>query len=452
MTFVTIDHEDPQDRPQEWFSELPRQVWRIGILGLILMTGALGGFGYWAFSAPLAAAVVSQGSFVATGRNKIVQHFEGGIISDILVGEGDFVEAGQTLISLDRTAAETDLAELNLRQTRLNAMVARLTAEYENRPTLTFTDALLQKANLDFNLSQIMTSQTLSFELTREKMNNELALIDANISAQELRIWGYQEQRTALQKQIVLLEDDHAAKTKLFQSGLTRRTEINALQRALVDAEGQIARLTAEIGESETMIGKYKKQAVQTRHAYNQTALDELQAAQAELDSINEQILQAEDILRRTEIVTPVSGTVIRMHYHTSGGVIKGGKEVAEILPMDAPLIIETLVPRTEIDSVQLGQHAFVRLVALNQRTTPVLDGEVFYVSADSIHNSADIKNPEVYVARINLAPESIAAVPGFIPTPGMPAEVLITTQERTFFQYLTKPIVDSMSRAFRED
>lgn len=452
MTFLAIDHEDSQDRPQEWFSELPRQVWRIGILGLILMTGAMGGFGYWAFSAPLAAAVVSQGSFVATGRNKIVQHFEGGIIADIPVSEGDFVEAGQTLISLDKTASETDLAELNLRQARLNAMVARLKAEYENLPTLSFADTLVQQANLDFNLSQIMASQRLSFELTREKMNNELALIDANVSAQKLRIWGYSKQRDALNQQIALLEDDHAAKTKLFENGLTRRTEINALQRALVDAQGQIARLTAEIGESETMIGKYQKQAVQTRHAYNQTALDELQAAQAELDSINEQILQAKDVLRRTEIVAPVSGTVLRMHYHTSGGVIKGGKEVAEILPTDAPLIIETLVPRTEIDSVHIGQHAFIRLVALNQRTTPVLDGEVFYVSADSIRNAADTTNPEVYIARINLAPNSIGDVPGFIPTPGMPAEILITTQERTFFQYLTKPIVDSMSRAFRED
>lgn len=452
MTFVSLEHEPEAEKPQEWFSELPRQVWRIGIFGLVLMTAAMGGFGYWATTAPLAAAVVSQGSFVATGRNKIVQHLEGGIISEIKVGEGDIVQAGDTLVALDRTAAETDLTELNLRRARLNAMVARLTAEYENLPMLQFSNTLVAQADQDFNLAQIMLSQKLSFELTREKMNNELALIDANISAQELRIWGYEEQRGALEQQISLLEDDHAAKESLFKSGLTRRTEINALQRALVDARGQISRLTAEIGESEAMIGKYRKQALQTRHAYNQTALDELQAAQAELDSINEQILQAEDVLRRTEIVAPVSGTVLRMHYHTPGGVIKGGKEIAEILPLDAPLIIETLVPRTEIDSVQLGQDAFIRLVALNQRTTPVLEGEVFYVSADSIHNASDVQNPEVYVARINLSAESLASVPGFVPTPGMPAEILITTQERTFFQYLTKPIVDSMSRAFRED
>lgn len=448
MTLVNL----PEEHTHEWYSELPRQIWRIGVFGLILMIGALGGFGYWAFSAPLAAAVVSQGSFVATGRNKIVQHFEGGIIRSIPVSEGDYVKAGETLIALDTTSSETKLKELALRRSRLEAMVTRLQSQYEDRTTLSFSPALYRKAQQDFDLSEILKSQRMSFELTRDKMYNDLELLKTNIAAQELRIWGYEEQQQALGRKVDLLEEDFESKQTLFESGLTRKTELNALRRSLVDAEGQMARLTAEIGESNSMISKYHQQATQTRHAYSQAALDELQAAQAELDSVKEQMLQAGDVLKRTDIVAPVSGTVIRMHYHTSGGVIKGGQEVAEILPLDAPLIIETLIPRTEIDSVQLGQHAFIRLISLNQRTTPVLDGEVFYVSADSIHNAADKNNPEVYIARINLSPHSVTQVPGFVPTPGMPAEILITTQERTFFQYLTKPIVDSMSRAFREE
>ncbi|MDC0739495.1 HlyD family type I secretion periplasmic adaptor subunit [Cognatishimia sp. SS12] len=442
----------PGEPMNDWSSELPRQIWRIGIVGLFLMFGALGGFGYWAFSAPLAAAVVSQGSFVATGRNKVIQHFEGGIIKDIIASEGDAVQAGDTLITLDTTPSFTKLTELTLRKARLDAMVTRLKAQYGNDTQLTFASALRTQAITDIGLADILDSQSQSFELSRDKLENELQLLNSNISAQELRIWGYEEQSKALDDQMALLNEDLAAKRELFSSGLTRKTEINALQRALVDARGQKARLAAEIGESESMIGKYRKQALQIRHAYSQEALDELQAAQAELDSINEQILSAEDVLRRTEITAPVSGTVFRMHYHTSGGVIKGGQEIAEILPMDAPLIIETLIPRTEIDSVQIGQHAFVRLTALNQRTTPVLDGEVFYLSADAVHNAADATNPEVYIARINITPESIAKVPRFVPTPGMPVEILIATEERTFFQYLTKPIVDSMSRAFRED
>ncbi len=450
MTILPAPYERTQ--PQEWYSELPRQVWRIGLFGLLLMTFCLGGFGYWAFSAPLAAAVVSQGSFVATGRNKILQHFEGGIIDQIIVSEGDFVNAGDPLITLDTTAAETKLKELRLRSARLEAMVSRFQAEYASAEKLEFPLSLKTQANDNVDLSQILNNQMQSFTLSRDKLQNELGLLDANISAQKLRKWGYQEQRQSLQKQVVLLEEDYESKATLFEKGLTRKTEINSLQRSIVEASGQIARVAAEIGESDSMIDKFKKQAIQTQHAYKEAALDELNAAQAELDSITEQILQAQDVLRRTDIVAPVAGTVVRMYYHTSGGVIKGGQEIAEIIPHDAPLIIETLIPRNDIDSVQLGQHAFIRLSALNQRTTPVLDGEVIYVSADSILNQSDQTNPEVYIARINLATESLGQVPGFAPTPGMPAEILITTQERTFFQYLTKPIVDSMSRAFRED
>jgi HlyD family secretion protein len=179
--------------------------------------------------------------------------------------------------------------------------------------------------------------------------------------------------------------------------------------------------------------------------------LDELESIQAELDSVREQSRAAENILQRTTIHAPATGTVVRMNYHTPGGVIESGKGIMEILPADADLIIEAHVPRTEIDSVRAGQKAMVRLVALNQRTTPVLNGDVFYVSADALPADPASQQQEFYLARVHLPPSEISRVRGFSPTPGMPAEILIQTEERTFFSYLTKPIVDSMSRAFTE-
>ncbi len=139
------------------------------------------------------------------------------------------------------------------------------------------------------------------------------------------------------------------------------------------------------------------------------------------------------------------------MHYHTAGGVVESGKSIAEILPTDVPLIIETQVPRTDIDSVRKGQHAIVRLTALNQRTTPVLNGKVFYVSADSLPDVTPMQRREVYIARVSLDASEIRRVPGFSPTPGMPAQIMIQTAERTFFDYLSRPVVNSMQRAFRE-
>ena len=166
---------------------------------------------------------------------------------------------------------------------------------------------------------------------------------------------------------------------------------------------------------------------------------------------MREQSRKAQNVLARSEVIAPVSGTVVRLHYHTSGGVVETGKPILEILPADEPLIIEAMISRTEIDSVRTGQAAAVRLTALNQRTTPVLEGQVYYISADAITETGKTGMQEVYLARISLEPQQIQRVPGFSPTPGMPAEVMIQTQERTFAQYLAKPIVDSMSRAFRE-
>lgn len=161
---------------------------------------------------------------------------------------------------------------------------------------------------------------------------------------------------------------------------------------------------------------------------------------------------KAENVLSRTEVLAPVSGAVVRLYYHTTGGVIESGRAIAEILPDDAPLIIETLVERGDIDSVKTGLQATVRLIALNQRTTPILTGEVFYISADAVAQASDAaKGREVYVVRVLLSPEELARVPGFSPKPGMPVEMMIETDARTFAQYISKPVVDSMARAFRE-
>jgi HlyD family secretion protein len=435
----------------EWYAQVPRRINKIAIFGIGLMALAFGGFGTWAFRAPLASAVIAQGTFVATGQNKVVQHLEGGIIDRISVEEGEEVFLGQTIMMLDRTAAQTGLTELTQRRQRLQAINARLLAEYNGQERITFPKHLLDDIG-NPKVADILQNQRTNFAVSRAKLENDIGLITANITALHQRINGYELQKASLDTQISILNEDHAAKSKLHEQGLVRKPEVNNLMRALAEGEGQMARIGAEIEESTTMIGKYEHQIEQTIQAYRQAALDEIQAVQAELDTVIEQAQQAEDVLKRTRIYSPVSGTVLRLHYHTSGGVVESGKSIAEILPRGAPLVIETLVPRTEIDSVTVGHPASVRLVALNQRTTPVLNGHVEYVSADAVPDTTTGERREVYVARISMSQDELKRVDEFNPIPGMPAEILIKTRDRTFFQYITKPITDSMSRAFRED
>lgn len=434
----------------DWHAEVPRSVHKQVIFGLALMVLTFGGFSLWAFRAPLAAAVIAQGSFVATGQNKIVQHLEGGIIREIMIREGDRVSQGQLLVRLDQTAAAANERELYLRQMRLEATEARLLAQHGRLQLPVFSEPLTSKTD-DFEIASIMDGQMLAFNMAEGALDDDLSLLQRNYDALEIRRVGYAVQLDAHERQLALLTDELEIKNDLLEDGLIRRSEMTALQRILIEAEGQIGRLIAEIDEIEQIKRKYEEQMNQTKARYRQEALDNLQVVQSELDGIREQARAAMNVRERADVLAPVSGVVVRLYYHTSGGVIESGRPILEILPEDEPLIVETQIPRADIDSVRTGQGATVRLVALNQRTTPVLNGTVDYVSADAITDKTATYSKEVYVARVTLSPEELRRVANFTPTPGMPAEIMIQTAERTFAQYLAKPVTDSMSRAFRE-
>ncbi|SLN75334.1 HlyD family type I secretion periplasmic adaptor subunit [Ruegeria meonggei] len=443
-------NNDPMD-PTVWYAEVPRSISRFVTIGIIMLVVCFGGFGVWSFSAPLAAAVIAQGSFVATGRNKIVQHLEGGIIEDIKVIEGQTVEAGQVLMTLDQTSAQVNERELFVRKIRLQAMSERLNAEYGELQRLEFSPNLVISAGDDVEVLSILDGQKISFDLSRKTLLNDIALLERNMEALKIRSSGFKAQLESMVRRSEILQEEFETKEALFEKGLVRKGELNTIRRVQAEAEGQQARMAAEAAEISQMLLKYDEQISRTRAAYREAALDELSVIAADLESVREKARQARSVLDRAVVRAPVTGTVVRLHYHTPGGVIETGEPIAEILPADAPLIIEAQIPRTEIDSVVTGQHATVRLVGLNQRTTPVLDGLVFYLSADSVFEDTAGAPQEVYLARISLDPDEIGRVSGFIPTPGMPAEIMIQTEERTFAAYIAKPVTDSMSRAFRE-
>lgn len=433
----------------EWYSGVPRSIRTPVWIGVLLVALAFGGFGSWSATAPLSAAVIAQGSFVATGENKIVQHLEGGIIKDLLVREGDKVIAGQSLLLLDETAANAATKQLQLRVIRLEAIRARLNAEALELDEYVPPDIVKDHMG-NPEIAAVVESQRTNFKAARDKLVNEKQLIGQNVAALEFRISGRQAQIESMQRQLALLREDHAAMLELFDKGVVAQSSVRAIERSVFDAEGDISRLESEVQEAYTQLDKYQGEVIQARDAVRQAALDEMQTVEGELEALREQTLQAQNVLNRTTVSSPVAGTIVRMYYHTTGGVVESGKPIFEILPADVPLIVEVKIPRMQIDEVKEGQMANIRLTALNQRTTPVLDGQVQYISADTIADAQGMHR-DVYLARVTIPPDQIARVPGFSPTPGMPAEVLVRTRERTFLDYLIKPVMDSMARAFHE-
>ncbi|WP_349644627.1 MULTISPECIES: HlyD family type I secretion periplasmic adaptor subunit [unclassified Bradyrhizobium] len=436
-----------------WHASLPRSTRLPTIGGIVIMAATVMGFGVWGNTAPIAGAVVASGVFVATGQNKTIQHLEGGVIKEIMVHEGDIVEPGQTLLELDPTTAQAELRRLFLRSTRLTAMDVRLQAEVREDEAIRFPMELTIAAE-DPEVKAIIGTQVLTFTARRNNLKSDIASIDEGIKALNERIAGSRIQLDGVQRQIKFVEEEVGEKEYLLRSGLVRKPEVLLLQRTQANLEGEVGRIMGDIGDAKERIARSQEQINGVRKTAIKTAVEQLHEVRGELADVNERMLTARGVLGRTTITAPVKGVVVKLRYHTQGGVVEPGKPIMELLPLQEELVIEARVRPQDIDSVKHGQHAMVRLTALSQRVTPMISGDVVYLSADTLadeRKSMQVGPTDIYLVRVRLNKTEASAISGFSPTPGMPAEVYIKTAERTFFQYITKPIHDSIARAFRE-
>ncbi len=436
-----------------WTRDLNQSIARPARVGLIMMVVFIFGLGLWATTAPLASAVVARGSFVATGQNKMVQHLEGGIIAKILVNEGDKVQDGQALVELDDTTSSADEQRLTIKQATLLASKARLDAERDGASTVTFPEQL-EKMSGNPEVAKSISAQRAVFVSRQTEFDGQRDINERQIGAIEQEVVGLNAQKSSAQSQLTLLTREVETAAKLLEKGLTEQSRVLDLRRAKAKTEGDIGQFVAEIGRAEQRILQAKNELVHLHSKMISDGADLYRETTAELSDTEQRLTAAKGILSRHIIRAPVHGVIVKMNYHTAGGVIPPGQVVAEILPTDAKLIVEAMVRPEEIDFVHTGQQAEVRLSALNQRTTPLVVGNVVYVSADKIQNqNARAGGADYfYLARVELDEASVKERIGTLKlSPGMPAEVYMKTGERTMWQYLTRPIVDVMWHGARE-
>lgn len=441
----------------QWHRGVPADSRGLIFFGAAILLVCLGGFGVWAAVAPLDGAVVVSGTFVANGQNKQVQHLEGGIIRDVLVKEGQLVDANQLLLRLDDTAAQARLRRLVVRKHRLVIMRARLEAEAGGKPTFPLPTGMEDSLG-DRELMAIYHRQLAELKARRTKLLDEEKVLEREISGLRESINGYESQAKATEERLALFAKELTDKRDLLERQLIRRTEVFAVQRAEAGLSGELASLRARAADARERVSRAEQQIAQLRSTALQDVLEELRTTETELDDIDEQIRAARDVLERVEIRSPVRGVVVRLHHHTRGGVVAAGSVILELVPVNDELIIEARLNPNEIAHVKEGLDALIRLSALNQRLTPMIEGKVVYLSADAVSLSdADLQTGardrrDAFVVRVRLDEDDIRRkVANFQPTPGMPADVFIRTGERTFFEYIMKPVSDSFARAFRE-
>ena len=441
-----------------WQRHVPDGLRRPTLAGLAIVAAWICGFGLWAGLAPLDGAVVASGSFVATGQNKQVQHLEGGIIRDMRVREGDLVEAGQTLVRLDDTPAKAKLRRLVLREYRLLTMQSRLEAQVDKKQDFALPEALGTYAK-DPEVQQILARQKMELKARRQNQADEEQVLRKEVAALRESIGGYEAQTKAVEQRLTLFSEELKDKKSLLDRQLARKTEVMALRRAEADLAGSRGELLGRMADSRERIARAEQQISELRSAAMQKAVEELRQTETELDDVREQIGASRDVLERIDIRSPERGIVVRVNYHSRGAVVAPGAVILELLPVDDTLVIEGRINPSDISHVHDGQDALVRLTALNQRLTPVIAGRVVYVSADAIADQQGQQQANLvpfhhqsFIVRVKLDEDDATKKIGdYNPTPGMPADVYIKTGERTFFEYMLRPVLDSFSRAFRE-
>jgi HlyD family type I secretion membrane fusion protein len=309
-----------------WQRHVPDGLRRPTVVGLAILAAWICGFGLWAALAPLDGAVVASGSFVATGQNKQVQHLEGGIIRDMLVREGDLVEAGQTLVRLDDTPARSKLRRLVLREYRLLTMQARLEAQIDLKEDFTLPQALAASAD-DPEVAQIFARQKMELKARRQNQADEEQVLRKEVAALKESIGGYEAQTTAVEQRLTLFSEELRDKKSLLDRQLARKTEVMALRRAEADLAGSRGELLGRVADSRERIARAEQQITELRSASMQKTIEELRQTETELDDVREQIGASRDVLNRIDIRSPDRGIVVRVNYHSNGAVVAPGAQ-----------------------------------------------------------------------------------------------------------------------------
>ncbi|NJM34159.1 MAG: HlyD family type I secretion periplasmic adaptor subunit [Rhodomicrobium sp.] len=407
------------------------------------------GFGSWASTAPIASAVIAPGTFTVDSKRKAIQHLEGGIVETLLVRDGDEVNAGDGLVKLDPTRPRAMLAIVSSNLRKELASEARLIAEREGAEKVAYPPELTESADLP-EVRDLIDSQNAIFEARRSTILGEVAILEQRIAQLADETQGLNAQLEAKRRQMEFITEELTGLRQLMAQGQTTKPRILALERSAAALSGEEGELLANIARAQKTVGETKLEIIQRQKAFQKAVTEELEAVQSRLRELQEREVAARDVLNRITIRRPVGGTVVNMSVHTVGAVIQGGDTIMEIVPGKDSLIAEVSVRPQDIDNVTLDQHATVRLLAFKQRTTPLLEGRVIYVSADSLENPTT-RQP-FYIARIDLPSDQIAKLGDLKLQPGMQVEVMIRTGDRTAFEYLMQPIVDSVNRAWREE
>lgn len=408
----------------------------------------IGGAAVWAATTEIAGAVLAQGTVVVESNVKKVQHPTGGVVSEILVHDGDKVKPGDLLLRIDETVARANLQIVTQQIDELEAREARLKAERDGADTVT-PPARLGRRMSEAGVREILRGETSLFKSRRDTRAGQKAQLRERIAQYEEQIIGTLGQIAAKSKEVGLINQELTGLEQLKAKQLVTTNRLNVLRREAARLEGERAQLKAELAKTKGKITEIGLEILRIDQEFSTDLIKDLRETQSKKAELIERRVTAEDQLNRVDIRAPRSGIVNQLSAHTVGGVVNPAETIMLIVPEDDRLVVEAKVAPSDISQLHQQQTALIRFSAFNQRVTPQIEGIVNRISADVTIDPQ--RGSSYYVVRVEIREAELRKLGDEKLLPGMPVEVQIRTQDRTALSYLVKPLQDQIAKAWRE-
>ncbi len=429
---------DPKDKS--------KGVTRIGY-GIIIFT--FGVLGLWAAFAPLDAAVIAHGSLSNETSRKTIQHLEGGIVRAIHVREGQEVKKGQLLFELDPTQANASFEIARNQLLALLAQDARLTAERDNQPSITWP-AELQNSAGDPVVARAVADEQKQFFERRATIRGQIDVLNAQKAQFQSEIDGIDRQSASLREQMAFVDDELTGLRTIYEKGLVPRPRLLALERERASLSGSIGRLQADRSKAQQGVGEVGLKIRQIQQQFYEQVSQEIAEVRVKTADIREREIVAADQVKRINVVSPANGVVQNLRVFTIGAVVRPGEPMVDVAPEDEDLLIHAQFSPADVDNVHNGMVAEVRLSSFHSRKVPVLEGTIESISRDRIYDEAS--KTAYFLAIVRVDDKNLPKEVADKMTAGMPAEVIVPTGERTVLQYLFEPLSNTLRKTMREE
>lgn len=422
-----------------------KPVLRVG--GLLLAFG-FGSFMLWAIFAPLDEGVPAPATVAVDTQRKSVQHQAGGIVGQVLVREAQSVKAGDVLIKLDDAYSRASFEALRKQYLALRSQESRLIAEQQSNPTIQFHSDVLKERS-DPVIESFITIESRLFETRRAALKSEIDMLKESAGALEEELRGNQAQLEGKEAQHKLVVEQLKGTRDLAQDGYLPRNKLFEEERLAADLKAMVSNLYASSAKTRRNISELRLKAVQHQQEFRREVETKLADVKRELEPVVEKLRAASIELDRTLIRAPVSGLVVGLAIQTVSGVIPAGAKIMDIVPEDERLLLEAQIPPHVVDRIQAGMPADIRFQGFSDLPHLVIQGKLVSISADRLTDPAT--HLPYFLGRVEVTPDGLQKLGNNRIQPGMGADVVIKTGERTFLTYLLKPLLSRLSTALTE-